>query len=78
MISKYFCAPLFNAILQRVIYVWTVVDIDDLVDMMRKQDDCVEKAVCNYDMTGSKIHHAKFSVRDTLEARELASIANDR
>ncbi len=52
-------------------------DIDDLVDMMRKQDASVEKAACNYDMTGSKIYHAKFSVRDTLEAREKASLTKE-
>lgn len=57
--------------------IFIVVDIDDLVDMMRKQDASVEKAACNYDMTGSKIHHAKFSVRDTLEAREKASLTKE-
>lgn len=46
--------------------------MDDLVDMMRQQDELVERATSNYDMTGSKIKHAKFSVRETLEARESA------
>ena len=50
--------------------------MDDLVDMMRRQDELVERATSNYDMTGSKIQHAKFSVRETLEARESAPWSN--
>ena len=39
-------------------------DIDDLVGMMRQQDERLTRMIANYDLVGSKIYHAKLSIRD--------------
>ena len=46
-------------------FVFIVVDIDDLVGMMRRQDDNLTRTIANYDLIGSKIYHAKLSIRDS-------------
>ena len=45
-----------------------VLDLDDLVDMMRRQDAQVTQAIGNYNLAGSKIFHAKLSIRETSAA----------
>ena len=40
-------------------------DIDDLVSMMRHQDDNLTRTIANYDLSGSKIYHAKLSIRES-------------
>lgn len=42
-----------------------IVDIDDLVSMMRHQDDNLTRTIANYDLSGSKIYHAKLSIRES-------------
>lgn len=40
-----------------------VVDLDDLIKMLRGRDKLLDQNLANYDFTGSKIYHAHLSVR---------------
>ena len=48
-----------------------VVDIDDLVSMMRYHDERLQSAIANYDLKGSKIFHAKMSIRQPNMPAEI-------
>ena len=47
-----------------------IVNLDDLVDMMRSLDDLLERNLMNYDSNTGGLHHAHFSVRHRQNSQE--------